>query len=269
MRNIICFLFVTSLLFITGCDVTKVDFVGNADLDTYEFNDVNKDKVYSLKIYNINLVNDAIDIEFVEGSTSYIKIITDKNILDTIEITNNYGVIKVFGDRSYSYDSTDFKIEICNVKLFKYDLEGSYSIIDDIGNYDNSLEIHTAGFVSVNLNLEKVSEKIKISGDGINEIVMHSVNAKTINLKSGGTSNFRAEGTCENLTVDTDGLSTLLLKDLVVKSADLKMNGSSYSSFNVTDNLVINVSGFGNIEYYGNPKSENIKKDGFVTIIKK
>lgn len=268
-KFILSILFVSILIFVTGCNVTKVDFEGNNEMETLEFTELSNDKVYTLEIVNISLKNEAININYVEGDTSQVKITTDKNILDTLNITNRNGVIKISGEAKYRYEITDFNIEISNVKLSKFDLEGAFSVSDEVGNYSSSLDIYIKGVISGDLNLENVVDNLKVTIDGVTDTNLSNVNLKNAEFKINGTADVKAIGNVDKLKVDADGLFDLNFKDLVAKVADVKVDGTSFSSINVTDELILDVNGLSNVDYYGNPATTNITKDGLVTITKK
>lgn len=270
MKNsILSFLFIAILIFVSGCNIEKKDFVGNEVIESKEFTDLSKDEIYTLEIVNIALKNDAINIEFIQGSTSNIKVTTDKNILDTLKITNENGIIKITGEKKYRYEITELNIEISNLKLSKYDLEGAFIIHDVIGNYDTSLDINVLGVLEGNLNLFNINEKLNVTIDGVSDLYLHGIILKNTEFKLNGTANVTAVGTSDNLNVDANGVFNLKFKDLVVKVADVKMDGTSNSSFNVTDDFSLDVNGLGNVEYYGKPSVTKITKDGLITITNK
>jgi hypothetical protein len=59
------------------------------------------------------------------------------------------------------------------------------------------------------------------------------------------------------------------LIDLFTETSIVLLDGTISASLRVSNKLEINANGLGNVEYYGNPTTIEIKKDGLVMVNKK
>lgn len=268
-KTLLCFLLLIIGFILMGCNVTQTIYKGNGVLKTKELNDFSKEEVYQLEIEKISLKNGSIKINFIEETDSIISIKTDENVLDELDIQIKKNVIKIIGNKKHRYDVEEFTIDICNLKFDKLELEGAFNYTDEIGNYDSTLEINITGIFNAEINLENVIESLKLKADGIVNADFQNLDVNEFNLHGNGTVNLESVGLADSLVIDANGIMNFNLKDFQVKIASINMDGTMYSSFNITEELTIDVDGFGNIDYYGNPEVESLKINGLVNISNK
>lgn len=252
-----------------GCRYDAITFEGNDIIKIKEINDISSTKPYILQIEDINLKSDFIKINFLDSQTSLIKIETNENILETIDVKVIGNLIKITGDRKYIYDTKDFVIDVINIKFSKLNLEGLFHLTDEIGNFDSSLDIDLNGIINGDIDLEKVTKEVKFNLDGIINLIIENVSLNKIRFDMDGEINIDAVGNANTLTVNTDGIVNLDFRKLEVEDATIDMDGFNDAAFFVKNSIEMAAKGHGKISYYGNPKTEKIFKDGFVEVIRK
>ena len=206
-----------------------------------------------MKLFATILLLIVIIIYFVKMKFSFDKIEGSGNIVSEDRKLNNFQSINLLGsidiDINYS-DATSctvvgdnniiehVKTEVINDKL-KISIDKSYS--------------STKALV-VNLSVLNVKE-LSVSGSG--NIKFKNYKHDSLSLKISGSGDIVGNGNVESLTGKINGSGDLLLRELHSKSANIYINGSGDAEVWVSDTMVGEINGSGDIDFYGNP--ENIK----------
>jgi phage shock protein PspC (stress-responsive transcriptional regulator) len=90
---------------------------------------------------------------------------------------------------------------------------------------------------------------------------------KSLNIGVEGASKISLEGEGDNLTVKASGASSINGFDYEAKSIDIEVSGASNAKVNATEELEADASGFGKIQYRGEPRL-NVHGSGLNSISK-
>jgi hypothetical protein len=158
------------------------------------------------------------------------------------------------------------------------DIKGSFSFIIDCG-HDYGLEItcdrNLLPFISTEVKNQKLfifaqksicaTNGIKIlitspairsiDASGSNTISIKGIDNQTIAIRMDGSGEMHLSGNTKNLQADLAGSNLLDAKNLRSEKTSISIAGSSDASVNASAVLDINISGVGDLTYYGNPKT--------------
>lgn len=174
-----------------------------------------------------------------------VKITADDNLLKLIE-TN------VSGDEL----TIKTKEDICNA--------GTMEI--DISNPDFQ-SIKTAGTIDLSadgkLNLKDFSMELA----GISKVNLN-LNAANVTTSTSGSSEINLSGQATANKVTMSGKSSLNALDFIVANYRIETSGFTNCNVNVLNELSVNVSGAGSVQYKGNPAKINNEHSGATSIKK-
>jgi len=191
-------------------------------------------------------ISGAFTVILAEEESNTIKIETDENLLEFIEVAVRGNSLEVGTDRRLdSEDGIIIYIPVTN-------LEG----LDCSGASD----ISTRNF----LNTEDI--KITISGAGKLELMLKAGN---VSLDVSGATLVYLEGMAERLEVDMSGAGSLEASEFEVEDCSAQISGVGNIVVNVTGELDAEVSGLGKVEYVGDPASVKGDVSGVGNVSKK
>jgi len=126
----------------------------------------------------------------------------------------------------------------------------------------NKVSVSGAGNVSAD-SLE--SDNLELSVSGAGNIDLKDLNVKDLVVHSSGTGNFTMAGKADTQNITISGAGNYRGGDLESNSAELTVSGAGNSTLWVKDSLQVKISGFGRVEYYGEPKvTQDISGGGSV-----
>lgn len=116
--------------------------------------------------------------------------------------------------------------------------------------------------------------KIQINNPDINSIKIQGttklniqqVKNQQLDIQSKGNSTLNIKGQSKKMSIDSEGSGYIDTKNLKAEEVKVNLKGFSIIDVFASKNLNANISGFGKINYYGNPKnvSKNISGTGFI-----
>ncbi len=155
----------------------------------------------------------------------------DENFLPYIKTEVQGDRLKIWGERSFrNFDKLDIYITAREIR--EIDLSGAMVVNGSQVIRAEHLEIDASG--ACELNLELQCEKIHFDGSGASEVVL--------------------VGFSNEANYDISGAGEINAIDLETRKTSIEMSGAGRADVFVTDELRIEVSGAGEVNYRGNPK---------------
>lgn len=198
-----------------------------------------------------------------------------------------------FNDLSKTNGSGKMKIEKRDVPAFRsLDISGAYDVEIvvqkeqslELEGDDNLLpliktEVSNSGVLTIN-NEKSFSTKNKlrvrisvpdligISTSGASDIVASNVKSDGFDINASGAGNLKISGETYKLAVEISGAGDVDAKDLHAKVVSVNSSGAARADVYAAEELRADVSGAGNVNYYGDPKVVKEDTSGAGTISK-
>jgi hypothetical protein len=191
--------------------------------------------------------------EKVVGNGNKQSVARNVEAFQKISLAGNYDVIIVGGMPQYVALTAD-----SNVLNYLTTTVKNKTL--EVGIQPNvSLSTKEAPFVQINV---PQLQEITITGSG--RINASKIVADTLTIRVSGSGHFNVSGTANKVVIEANGSSIVNTSDLVAKQVDINLNGSGRVSAHADEQLNVNLSGTGLVEYYGAPSkvSQNINGNG-------
>lgn len=230
---------------VVGGISTKKTLKGDNSIEKSET--VLEDIEYTLVVEDIEFTaltrNDNTPVIHInEDTSSKVTLSTDKNILDTISVTLDGNTIKVKGDKSYKYDSSEFDLRI-DAKVKEFEINGAFELDMDVSSVTEFSGIIN-GAIDGNMNFGQLN---------------------SFNLSINGAGDIEISGEAEKSTILINGAASIGAFDLRTTNSELVINGAGACNVYATDTLDATINGVGEITYDGDPKTVN-KSSGIGSI---
>ena len=193
-------------------------------------------------------ITGSFDTQLIAGKEGKITLEGDENILDYIitEVEDNQ--LKIHfkkGSSIYNYKKILISIPVEAINAIA--LTGSGSVTSLLELKGTEFEIHQTG-----------------SGD-----MKLAINTKTLTAKLAGSGDLVLSGVTQNYNVKLAGSGNIESQNLTTEDTIANLAGSGNLSVFASNSIIAKVSGSGNINYKGNPKStdKNIIGSGDITKI--
>jgi hypothetical protein len=115
-----------------------------------------------------------------------------------------------------------------------------------------SLAVSGAGDIQIE-TLSTPSLKINLSGAG--KIQQNQITTDNLNISLSGVGGIDITGQATQATIDISGAGNVNAADLQIQTANVTISGLGGATLWVIDQLTGNISGAGNVSYYGNPQA--------------
>jgi Putative auto-transporter adhesin, head GIN domain len=126
-------------------------------------------------------------------------------------------------------------------------------------NRGNRLELHTRdslrptqGRIKVEISSPSLAGA-KLSGAA--DFTGHAISDQTFAVQSSGAATIVLDGKVDELLADLTGASDLKAKDLPARTVEISATGAADASVTVSDTLRVSITGAGDVNYWGNPKT--------------
>lgn len=190
-------------------------------------------KNYDLKGFHGIDIGGSKKIFLKQDSAFSVKIETDENLFDYLNVRVDNGQLKVSSkNSSWLSPSDEIKIFISMPSINEIDVNGASSI-------------STENRISGN---EKIIVKLGGASEGTLEF-----RAPVLDLKSTGASTLTVSGETRDVKSNASGASTINSFDLKSENSDVKATGASSIDLFASVSLNANASGASNVNYKGNP----------------
>jgi hypothetical protein len=140
--------------------------------------------------------------------------------------------------------------------LFQYvetDIRGDRLIIDSEKNLDPSDD------VKVRITTP-VLEGIELSG--ANEIIVREIDSEDFELEMSGATEAKLSGKVKRISIDASGASEIDNKDLIAEAVRIDASGATEAVVYASQRLKANVSGAGDVKFYGDAKDVDTNISG-------
>lgn len=190
-------------------------------------------KTYDLNNFKSIDGEGAIHFYLVQDSNYSVKVETDENLMNHLEVKVNDGELEVGNrDRSWLSPSKEIKVFVSMPVIRSINVSGASSIKTE-GKFvqDNEIAIDASG-----------------ASDG--EL---QVRAPKINLDASGASTISISGETKDVKGEATGASTIKAFDLKAENVNVEASGASTANVFASISLIADASGASGINYKGNP----------------
>jgi hypothetical protein len=182
-------------------------------------------------------------ILLMQGESESLSISGSDNIVPYIKTNIHGGVLSIETDKNINIIGMNSE----NILTFNI-------TVRDL----TSLTISGAGKVEMPV-LSTSDLEITMSGAG--EYQLGQLNAEGVQIDLTGLGNITIAGEVSRATIEISGAGEVSAGDLKCQTADITIPGLGNATVWVTERLTGNISGGGNVSYYGNPQT-NIQTSG-------
>jgi Putative auto-transporter adhesin, head GIN domain len=177
-------------------------------------------------------VSSNIDVYVKQDSVAAVKIETDENLLEYMQITVDGGTLKIREEKGYNLrPSKSIKVFVSGPSFKHFEVSGACDIYteNNITSTD-PITINLSGACNVKMDLKTPKINVDLSGAG------------TITLK----------GETKDFIVDGSGSTDVKCFDLMTENADIEMSGAGDAEVFASVKLDVHVSGAADVKYKGN-----------------
>ena len=215
---------VSSLLLFSSChEIFAKRIRGNGniitqDRSTGQFNNIN--------------VSGNIDVYAKQDSAAFVKVETDENLLQYVEIIDDGEVLRIHTKRGfYLKPSQHIKVYVSSPSFKRFEASGACSIFSEnqITSAD-PISIDISGACGVSLDL----------------------NAPKINVDASGASSIKLKGQVKDFKVGGSGSTDIKCMDLQAENVILDISGAGDAEVYANAKLNVDVSGAADVRYKGN-----------------
>jgi len=234
------FLLLTSLLvtcLFTACEFIDREHIrGNGNIFTEER------KVNGVRDLQ---VSGAFVVVLSQNDDEGVKIETDENLMDYIQVEVLGGTLKIYSTANLS-PTKKMLVHISFKSLDEIDISGAVRLSSEHDLSFNRIRLHGSGASEIDLGIEAVQIGIDVSG------------ASKVSLR----------GSAENLSVDGSGASKIYAADLQCEIVNVNISGASYAEVWADDKLSVEASGASKVKYKGSVTNIRQSTSGASDVIK-
>jgi hypothetical protein len=222
-------LFVTAcLMFSQGCDDCFDDELGCIKGN----GDIISQQIFVPDFHSIDLQTVG-NVYITQGNQQRVEVDLDKNLIDNLNTRVRNG-------------KWDIEFDRCINRISRFDV---FITIPDI----RSIELSGSGDIVGENNFDGDNLNLKISGSGNMDIAF---TGNSIDSRITGSGNMRIEGEVERIEHEVPGSGNLFAFGLLTDIAKITTSGSGDSEVNVSDLLVVRITGSGNVFFKGDPETD-------------
>jgi hypothetical protein len=195
--------------------------------------------------FNSVRVSGGIKVHVSQETTQAVKIETDQNLMQYIDVYNDGNTLVIKEKSGYNLDPTKDIIAYVSAPLFKdIDVSGSCDIIgDNIISGSDELSMHVSG-----------------SGD-----IIMQVNCPKVNTEISGSGSVNLKGQVTDFNAEVSGAGDIRCYDLITDNTRLDLSGSSDAEVTANKQLKVDASGSSTVTYKGTANvSQQISGSGSV-----
>jgi len=197
--------------------------------------------------FNSIRVSGSIDVYASQDSATSVKIETDENLQEYIEIVNDGNVLRIHTREGYNpRPSKTIKVYVSSAQYKSFDASGS-------------CDLYSEGQITS-------SDALDFDASGSCKITM-DVNAPKVSVSVSGACDVILKGETKDFSVDGSGSTDVRCFDLKADNVTVDFSGSGDAEVFANSSLNGSASGSADIKYKGNAHP-NIKSSGAVSIKK-
>lgn len=213
-------------------------------LNSIAFGKIKGDGNISIKQIEINSPRE-IEIEgkanllYIDSDKNYVKIETDSNLMEYVEIEERNGKLKI--SISSKISPTNINIAVNTDRVEKIELEGAINLL-------------SKGLIK--------AENLTLEMEGSNDVIFKQIDIKGLYVEIDGSGNILASGNADNMELEINGSGDMNMKDVESNNVKAQINGSGDIIVKCNNSINAKIFGSGDIIYYGNPKNSYSKTFG-------
>ncbi len=123
--------------------------------------------------------------------------------------------------------------------------------------FANIEEIEISGGIELEMDAFK-SPRVDLDIKGAAKVYVYNIDARNVEIDIAGAADINLFGKTELFEIELAGAGSIDAKSLVSKKAEVKISGAGSAELSVTEELLADVDGVGNLTYYGDPVLKNI-----------
>lgn len=139
-------------------------------------------------------------------------------------------------------------------------------VINNKLRIENSRAIAPKRKIRINITVPDLEE---ISSSGVSNIYAAGIDEQEFLLDLSGAGFIELQGKVEQFTVELSGAGRLEAKELFARFVDISSSGASNADVYASESIRAEISGVGNINYYGEPVDIRTNVSGLGRIIKR
>ena len=167
-----------------------------------------------------------------------------------------------------------YDVEIVVQKEQSLEIEGDDNLLplirtevkNGVLNIDNEKSFSTKHALRVRISVPNLDA---LSTSGASEFNVTNVKSDDFNIEASGAGHIEISGETKELEVGMSGAVGLDAKDFKAQKVNVTTSGASSADVYASEELRASVSGAGNIDYYGDPKTVSEDASGAGSISKK
>jgi hypothetical protein len=172
-----------------------------------------------------------------QGDRESVTISGSDNIVAVIQTSVRDGILVIETDQNINITGVNEK----NVLTFTI-------IVKDL----SSLTISGAADVEMD---RLTTETLDVTMSGAGQFVLGQLKADSLNTVLSGIGSVEVSGEVSQARIDIPGAGSVNFGDLKIKTVNATISGLGSATIWVTDQLTGNISGAGNVSYYGDPQT--------------
>ncbi len=205
-----------------------------------------------LQSFHSIIAQSDFEIRIEQGTEQLVEVDGQQNIINdiTTEVSDGIWLISLTGN---CYNNLNIVIRITIPTVKSIESAGVDRVI--LNSFDSldqlSILVSGAGrfFQSGVLNL---SDQLTVQSTGSGEITAN-FNSERVEVMISGSENVNLSGTTNSQTVDMPGAGSYFAFGLASNSCTIDNTGAGNAEVSVEDELVVKISGSGNVSYKGDP----------------
>lgn len=231
-KKLMITLIIFTLGILTSCSIfIKDGITGNGQIVTKEI---------TVDSFNELEVDGVFNIVFRQGKKEAVTIEADENIAKLIQVKNSNNTLIVdYKDRVSIKESTKLNVYITVTNITRIDL----NIVGDVV---------TEGILN--------QDYVNIINNGVGDVDLN-INCKSLIVNNSSVGNFRISGQSNKLNLSNSGVGDLLAKKFISNTVVVSNSGVGDIDVYAHNNIDVTANGVGNVNYYGNPKTKQIKNN--------
>lgn len=236
MKRILVFSFLTLLVF-SSCDyISGKRIKGNGVIKT---------ETRTVGSFSSIDVKGAIYVIIKQDSSTSVKIETDENLLDYIEITTNGDILNIqTRSRTNPRPTGKIKVFVSNPSFKHFEASGACNIYSEN-------KIADAGTITIDLS-------------GASEIKMELA-APAVDVDASGAGKIYLKGETRDLKAHGTGATDIYCYELMTENTTIQLSGAGSAQVFASVKLDVHITGAADVKYKGNPTvSQSVSGAGSV-----
>lgn len=167
-----------------------------------------------------------------------------------------------------------YEVEIVVQKEQSLEIEGDDNLLpliktevrDGVLEINNEKSFNTKHALRVRISVPQLKG---ISTSGASEMVVSNVKSDEFNIDTSGASNIKVSGETKTLALEMSGAGDVDTRELRAEKVTVNSSGAAGADVYASEDLRVDASGAGHINYYGNPKNVSEDVSGAASVSKK